>query len=254
MTTQERTSWRTPWLASGLLLAVASVCTVLGFWQLDRAGQSRAIVERYEAARNQPPAAVPLDALAERGSLEGLRYRSIAVEGRYEPEPQFLIDNVVRNGSVGYYVLTPLRVEGQRHRLLVNRGWVQASADRRVLPEIDVPAEPRRVVGRLDALPAPGLRLGDPVVGTDDTGKPEPVQVLSYPTIAELEGRLGQPLADYQLLLDADQPHGFERDFPGPAADPARNLGYAGQWWLFAALAGIAALVVARRALKRRNG
>ncbi|MBN1238684.1 MAG: SURF1 family protein [Gammaproteobacteria bacterium] len=231
-----------------LLAFVAAVCTALGFWQLDRAGQSRAVLERYAEARELPPVSRPLDAL-EPGDAAALRYRSVVVDGRYEPDRQFLIDNIVRDGVPGYLVLTPLRMEDRDARLIVNRGWIRASPDRSVLPAIGVSREPRRVVGRLDELPAPGLKLG----GAPAPAADEPVRVLSYPTMAELESELGHRLIDYQLLLDPDQPDGFARDWEGPAADPARNLGYAGQWWLFAAVAAGAAAVIARRSLRRRT-
>jgi cytochrome oxidase assembly protein ShyY1 len=47
---------RNPWLAVALLAAVAALCTALGFWQLERAGESRALLDRYAAAGGRSPA------------------------------------------------------------------------------------------------------------------------------------------------------------------------------------------------------
>lgn len=248
MATEQNRAGRNPWLAVALLAVVAVVCTSLGFWQLDRAGQSRRLLEQYQAAREQPPLSGEIDRVAEAPSA--LRHRSVEVSGRFDPERQFLIDNIVRDGIPGYLVLTPLELDGRPEYLMVNRGWVRAHPDRRVLPDIAVSAEPRRVVGRLDELPAPGLELGG---GAQADAADEPVLVLSYPTMDELQSLVGRPLLEYQLLLDADQPDGFEREWSGPAADPVRNLGYAGQWWLFATVAAGAAAVVAYRAVRRRH-
>jgi surfeit locus 1 family protein len=249
VTVDDRNSLRNPWLAVTLLTVVAALCTALGFWQLGRAEQSRELLERYSAAGDMPSISRLLEEIAG-ADIAALRYRSVEAEGRYEPERQFLIDNIVRNGVPGYFVLTPFRRADANRLLIVNRGWIRADPDRSVLPGIDVSSERRRIVGRLDVLPAPGLRLGGeaPAVNADVS-----VRVLSYPAMSELERQLGRELFDYQLLLDPDQPGGFERAWRGPSVEPSRNLAYAGQWWLFAAVAGTAALIVARRALLRRS-
>ena len=67
-------------------------------------------------------------------------YRRITARGRYEPQFQILIDNRTHNGQAGYHVVTPLRVEGSDIRLLVNRGWIPAPAERRETPLIETPA------------------------------------------------------------------------------------------------------------------
>jgi surfeit locus 1 family protein len=249
VTADDRNLLRNPWLAVALLAAVAALCTALGFWQLERAGESRALLDRYAAAGGMPPITRPLEDVAS-ANVAALRYRVVEAVGQYEPERQFLLDNVVRNGVAGYMVLTPFRRTDRERLLIVNRGWMRADPYRSVLPDVDVPATSRRIVGRLDALPIPGLRLGGE---SPETGGEDRLRVLSYPTTAELERRLGRPVFEYQLLLDPDQPDGFERAWQGPPVDPSRNIGYAGQWWLFAAIAGAAAFVVARRTLLRRN-
>ena len=45
--------------------------------------------------------------------------------------------------------------------LLVDRGWIPPGATREQLPAIESDDEPRTIVGRLDRLPEPGMRLGD---------------------------------------------------------------------------------------------
>ena len=43
--------------------------------------------------------------------------------------------------------------------MLVNRGWVPASGDRRILPDITVGSGTREVIGRIEWLPRPGIEL-----------------------------------------------------------------------------------------------
>jgi len=236
---------RRPLLAVALLGLAAVICASLGFWQLGRAEESRALAERIAHAAAEPP--IRLRTSDDAG--EALRYRSVEVEGRYVPDRQVLVDNIVHDGVVGYDVLTPFEPRGGGPWLIVNRGWVRADPDRRVLPDVPVDAEPRVVAGILDALPVPGLRLGDPPAGESRA----PLTVISFPTIGDLEAILGRALFGYQLLLAEDEPDGYARDLPGPALTPERHLAYAAQWWLFGSIAGGAAAAVGWRAWRRRN-
>jgi surfeit locus 1 family protein len=228
-----------------LLVAVGLVCARLGLWQLHRAHESRAIEDEIAAAE----AEAPLDALPARASADA-RYRTVELEGRYVPAHQFLLDNAVVDGRAGYYVLTPFDPVDSERWIVVNRGWVAAAPDRNVLPQVPIDGEQRTVSGRLAALPAPGLRLGTPAaIDAND-----PLVVLSYPTMAELEQGLGRPLFGLELQLDPDRPDGFVRKWSAPAVmSPSRHLAYVGQWWALAALAFGIAGVLAVRERKWRN-
>jgi surfeit locus 1 family protein len=240
----ERIGMASTYLAVVGLLALAALFASLGSWQLRRAEASRVTLAQFASgAAGDALATLPthLD--------EGVRFRRVEVEGEYVEAPQFLLDNMLHDGAVGYHVLTALRMSGRREQLLVNRGWVSAGRDRGVLPDVVVEAASRRVTGRLERLPRPGLRLGD-----DDprAGAAAPAIVLQYPTAETLALRLGEPVLDYQLLLDAGEPQGYVRDWRAPGVAPERHLSYAGQWLLLAAGAFATALVMAVRMVRRK--
>jgi surfeit locus 1 family protein len=226
------------------LLVLAALFASLGTWQLRRADASRVTLAQFAGgAAGDALAALPseLD--------DTVRFRRVEAEGEYVVAPQFLLDNMLHDGAAGYHVLTALRVTGLRERVLVNRGWVPAGGDRRVLPDVGVDAGLTRVSGRLERLPRPGLRLGD----NDVAGGSAPAIVLQYPTAAELALRLGEPVLDYQLLLDAAAPDGYVRQWSAPGVAPERHLSYAGQWLSLAAGAFAAAIVMAFRTARRRS-
>jgi surfeit locus 1 family protein len=223
------------------LAALAVVFASLGAWQLRRAESSRATQAQFTSGTaDEPLAALPreLDASA--------RFRRAELEGEYVAEPQFLLDNMLHDGVAGYHVVTALRVRGERRRLLVNRGWVSAGGDRSRLPDIAVEPGLQTVTGRLERLPRPGMRLGSEAGGTAQA------IVLQYPTAAELEERLGAPVFDYQLLLDADARDGYVRDWQAPGVAPERHLSYAGQWLALAIGAFAAAFVMTVRTVRRK--
>ena len=227
------------------LLALGAVFASLGQWQLQRAEASGATRAQFEGAVTEAPlAALPASL------TEADRFRRAKVRGEYRGRPQFLLDNMLHDGVAGYHVLTPLRLAGRREHVLVNRGWVPTGGDRRVLPEVAVGLEPRTVSGRLERLPRPGLRLG---TGADGSEGGDDVVVLQYPTASELMERLGEPLYDYELLLDPDSSDGYVREWEPPGIAPERHLAYAAQWLALAIGAVAAALVMAYRTVRRKT-
>jgi surfeit locus 1 family protein len=224
------------------LLVLAVLFAALGMWQLRRAEASRATLAAFESG-----SAGDVLASLPRALDDDARFRRVEVGGAYVGKPQFLLDNMLHEGAAGYQVLTALRVPGFSERVLVNRGWVPAGPDRSVLPDVTVDEANRTVSGRLERLPRPGLRLGEE---TPDRG--EATAVLQYPTAAELALRLGSPVFDYELLLDASADDGFVRDWRAPGLGPERHLSYAGQWWALGLGALAASVVMTVRAARRK--
>jgi surfeit locus 1 family protein len=66
---------------------------------------------------------------------------------------------------------------------------------------------------------------------------PQWPKLTSFPTMADLSAALGRPLEAQQLLLNADEPLGYVRDWQPTGFGPERHISYALQWWAFAALA-----------------
>jgi surfeit locus 1 family protein len=143
---------------------------------------------------------------------------------------------MVEDGRAGYRVLTPLALaDGQA--VIVDRGWVpKAFGADAVLPDVRVDNRPRTITGRLDRLPRPGIALAT-TPEDKDAGWP---RVVQFPSADELSAALGMDLVNGVVLLDADAPDGFVRNWRPSDFGPERHLGYAVQWF---ALAGT--LVVA---------
>lgn len=171
-------------------------------------------------------------------SVENHRYRHLRLTGHYEPSVQVLLDNMTRAGRVGYEVLTPFVIDAAREgapdgpRVLVNRGWMPASLDRSVLPNVSIAPNRVTIEGRIDRLPRAGLDLGAPA-----TSDGQPVAVLSFPDYADISSVLGSPVYRFQLLLRDDQADGYSRSWAPEADRDQRNFAYAMQWFALAALA-----------------
>jgi surfeit locus 1 family protein len=231
------------WVAIVGLFVLGVLFAALGTWQLRRAEASRTTFAQFASGSADSILVTLPDTLD-----EAERFRRLEVRGELVGQPQFLLDNMLHEGVAGYHVLTALRIPGRREHLLVNRGWVPAGGDRRVLPDVAVGGGSRTVAGRLERLPRPGLRLGE----GDAAGSASRVVVLQYPTAAELARRLGAPVVDYQLLLDPTAPDGYVREWRAPGVQPERHLSYAGQWLSLAIGAVAAAIVMMWKSARRK--
>lgn len=219
-----------PAWAALLTLAAVALFVSLGSWQVGRAHEKQTLVESFQrgATTNVDLGAdVAFDTLP--------RYQHVRAAGQYEPGRQVLIDNMPSStGKPGYRVLTPLRRAESARLLLVDRGWVPLGPAREALPDVQVAASTRTVSGRLDGLPAPGVRVGEAGV-PGDTQWP---RVLNFPRQADLERALGEPVEARILLLDPAEPDGYERAWrPAMQFGPERHYGYAVQWFAFAVVA-----------------
>jgi surfeit locus 1 family protein len=226
------------------LLALAGACGWLCTWQLGRAAESREVSARFEAAGHAAPLEAVPDVLS-----DDRRFQRVALTGRYVAATQVLLDDRVHDGAAGYEVLTALELADGRN-VLVNRGWIRADADRRVLPDVSVDGDEREVSGRLERLPRPGLRLGS---SRGTAPADAPVIVAVYPTAADIGRWLHAQVLDFELLLDADANDGYVRDWQAPVMSPERHLAYAGQWLVFGLGSIAAAVAVARSALAKRT-
>ena len=109
-------------VAALLLLGISVVILVsLGQWQLRRADERRAILAAIEAGRKQAP--LPLSAATP--AHEMAPWRVAEASGQWLPQFSVLLDNRNLDGKPGYWLATPLLLDGgSRQALLVLRGWI----------------------------------------------------------------------------------------------------------------------------------
>jgi surfeit locus 1 family protein len=214
------------WPMTLTTLVVLGVFLSLGRWQWDRG-------EAKEAVWTESARAAPAEPLGMRRTDALPRFAHVALEGSYLPEQQFLLDNRSHQGKPGYEVLTPFLIHDGR-TILVNRGWIPFSGYRDRLPDVsEVPSGAGvylRISGRIEDLPAAGLASGR---APPELQAPWP-RVTSFPTHEELARALVRTLEPRILLLDADAPGGYVREWRPPGLDPSRHYSYAIQWWGFA--------------------
>src|SRR5262252_5889839 len=124
----------TLWPTLGLIVLLAATIS-LGNWQRHRAWEKEAMHEQLERAGHAPAMELP----ATIDDASALRFRSVRIVGEYDAPRQFLIDNKVQGGRVGYHVVAPFKIANDRY-VLVDRGWVAQGASRSRLPQTPPPS------------------------------------------------------------------------------------------------------------------
>ncbi|MGB0449393.1 MAG: SURF1 family protein [Porticoccaceae bacterium] len=196
----------------------------LGYWQLDRADEKRRILAEFVGNQQSAPAT-----LAELDGDSNLQYRSLQLRGKLDATRRLLLDNRVRNGRPGYEVFEVLSPLAGSQKILVNRGWVQASLDRNELPEIAPITGEVRLSGSLYQVLQGGLQLDDGIDAV--TSWPARVGWVSAVRAEEL---FGEEFFAYQLRLDSDSPGALQTGWPTVAVQPEKHTAYAVQWFVMA--------------------
>lgn len=221
------------WVTVAAVLGVA-VTASLGRWQLGRAAQKEALQAAIDARAREPliealsPEAAGLTA---REPSAALLHRRAMVRGVWLAEHTVWLDNRQMHGRPGFFVVTPLRLEGGGV-LLVQRGWMPRNfEDRTRLPALQTPPGQVEVRGILSPPPA---RLYE--LGTTERGA-----IRQNLDLDAFRAETGLPFAGLSLQQSNAEPDrvpadGLLRDWPQPDSGVDRHYGYAFQWFGLCAL------------------
>ena len=224
------------------LMLIAALCVRLGFWQVDRLGERRAVNQAALAARAKP--AIDLRMGAAR-TAEELSDRWVQARGVYDREHEIVLRGQAFQGAPGVYVVTPLRLAGSEAAVLVLRGFVPAPDAVRANTDALVETGTVRVRGLATPIGSGG---GKPLEHADRT-------TWARLDLEALRARLPYPLLPVAVRQtpDSSLPRSPRR-LPPPELTDGPHLNYAIQWFLFAGMAvAFAVLVVGRTKGAVRN-
>jgi surfeit locus 1 family protein len=217
------------WVITLAAFAGAAMTFELGAWQLGRAHEKLAQQASIEQRRSLPP--LVQQALLEANPSEDVIYRPVMVRGTWVARHTVYLDNRQMDGRAGFYVVTPLQLEGSDRTVLVERGWAPRNfSNREQLPPVATPTGVIEVQGRIAPPPAklyefPGAASG-PIRQNLD--------------LAQYRAETGLPLLNLTVRQTGAPSEGLIRDWPEAASGAEKNYGYAFQWW---ALSGLIAIL-----------
>lgn len=218
---------RSFWLLTLAAVLVAGTTFSLGQWQLRRAAQKESVQAAIEAKNML----VALDAtsLGASKNIANEVYRRVAVQGVWQASHTVYLDNRPMSGRTGFWVFTPLVLQGTGQAILVQRGWVPRNfADRARLPEVVTPAGVVTVEGRIAPPPSKLYEFKGVNAGT----------IRQNLDLAAFRLETGLPLLEVSLLQTGAPSEGLLREWAAPNLGVDTHYGYAFQWF------GLCALVV----------
>lgn len=207
----------TRWRAFTAAAVVAIIAFgLLSLWQWNRAEQKRGEFALIEQAMSGPmtPAAELVDPA---------EWQAVTATGDYVPDTSRLVRNRPQDGSNGFWVVTLL--DSEPTDIWVVRGWtpVELAAGPDQAPPAAPPGEVTVEGYARVSQPGP-LRAGADL----------PESQVSSVDVAGLDEAVGTPSQPWFLIASNDP---LLRPVPPPESTDSRNLSYAGQWLLFAAVA-----------------
>lgn len=222
--------FRPRWFPTLIAALLVPLFISAGQWQWNKASAKAGLQRQLDAQGAEPAMQMPAAPVAS----EALRFRTVIARGTYEPQRQILIDNRTYRQQAGFHVLTPLRIEGGNTRVLVNRGWIPGMAEHGRVPDVATPEGVVELSGRAVIPTARFFTLENARQNAREDGTwPRVWQNLDMERYARLAGFPVQPLV---IQLDPQSAGaGFVREWPRPDDRRLTNLGYALQWWTFAA-------------------
>ena len=215
-------------LPATLITIMVVFLTSLGFWQLDRADEKRAIEEAIEVANTGA-----VEIVTTLDGLEAKEYYHLRLKGHYLPEKQFIYDNQIVQQTSGYYVLTPFIIDNSTTAVLINRGFMPWHGQRDQLTDIELSTNTTEIKVQI-SLPVKRMELGESEVNAEF---PILLQSLDLMDMGALSGLDFAPVLG---LLSPESDNGFVRQWKPYTGSIGKHIGYAIQWFLMAlVLAGI---------------
>lgn len=224
-------------LTTILVIAAMGVMVRLGIWQLDRLEWRRAFNARVITQLN----AEQLDLNAEQPAetLYDMEYRSVTVSGMYDYSAEVLLRNQVWENKLGFHVLTPLRIEGSDWVVLVDRGWIpfeDSTAEVRAKYQEPGRVTLRGMIRRGQEKPDFG-GVPDPTLAPGETR----LEAWNVANLARIQTESGLKLLPVYIQQAPDPawsrlPY---RSLPEIEISEGSHLGYALEWFSFAAILGL---------------
>ena len=217
------------WAFLALAVVLGTICVRLGFWQLSRLEERRNRIASVEAGLERP--ALDLSEAAG-GPIEP--YRRAVARGSFSLDGQFLLSPRSYQDQPGYHLVTPLHLDGASSIVLVDRGWIPyEQRDRLADYRIEGSVE-------LHGVTKPAQSSPSFLFGTATSGDVLPTerQTMDLPAI---QTAFDAPLLQVYLALESAPAGAGPAPVPQPELELSEgpHLGYAVQWFGFAAVAYI---------------
>ncbi len=229
---------RLPWLIFTLL--VFSGLVKLGFWQNDRALQKEQRIETI-AQLSQTQALSLEKVLSETNEINDL---PITMNGEFDNEILFLLDNQTNKGQLGYRVYQVF-ISGE-HDVLVNLGWILGSISRQEMPNVQTITGKYQLSGHVRKIEKGIMLMEQVLVKKEWPLRVQQIEIDKFSTL------ISRQLLPFVVYLDKTESVGYEKNWQPIVMPPEKHRAYAFQWFSLA-LAWILLMIFASIKFSRNS-
>lgn len=226
-----------------ITLTAFGILCKLGFWQLERAQQKQRLMSEQAQAQHLTEDGL-LDKLV-RNEITELNLREAEFAAVLFNKQQWLLDNKVYQGKVGYELVVPARVAQTEQVILVNLGWWPAERSRQQLPQVMLP-ETLVVKGLIKSTDFASFSLGE-----SEEQQEYPKRVQSLATIVNYTHP--QTIAPLVLFAESNTIKGHPRLYEPVVMPPEKHQAYAVQWFLLAFFSMVVFVAASLRPKSKEN-
>ena len=231
---------------------VFGIGCLLGNWQITRMQEKIIAANDLMAKEMASPITINRQSL----TLNQVLHRSVVARGTYLVNKTIWLENRPhpqgqdpKTGiAAGFYVLTPMLLEGADGIVWVNRGWAPRNMlDRTKLPEILTPTGVIEVQGIAFEGAARVMNIGGAYSGSESAAS----NILQNFDLNKEAQQFGGKQLPFVIRQSPNHNlDGLSRDWAAPTSGAEKHQGYAFQWF---ALAAVAILFWLITGLKRKD-
>ncbi len=209
-----------------ITLVVFIILIGLGVWQLNRAQYKTQTQQALTLSLQQ----LELEIFLPISEKQNYRFRHVRMNGYFDKDHQYLLDNRVEKGRPGFLVITPFIYANGKAVVLVNRGWLPLGQTRDDLPDISVTDKQQLIHGILADLPGKLPSFGISKVESNGQWP----RIIRDVEIDQINQELGYTMPPYLLQLAQQNEAAYAQNWRPVASGPEKNQSYAIQWFAMA--------------------
>lgn len=200
-------------------LLVIGVTASLGFWQLGRAHEKKALHLRMDQREQAAPLRVGMDKI----DLGPDKWRRAVASGEFAQNLTIYLQNRQQNEHTGFWVMTPLKLTGSDQYVMVLRGWIP-----RNFQAMDLIA-PYKTPQGLTLIA--GLIAPPPSEWFSFFSDPPNAVIRQNVNLKKFADFHHIKLLPYVLRQSGKADDGLGREWPAANTGISTNYGYAAQWF-----------------------
>ena len=215
------------WRAFGpkeLLIIILGVLVIgitasLGFWQLGRAHEKKALHLRMDQREQAAPLRIGRDPV----QLSADIWRRAEATGRFAQDLTVYLQNRQQHEQTGFWVMTPLKLAGSDVYVMVLRGWIPRNFQ---AMDLIAPYKTPQGLTQIDGLIAP-----PPSEWFSFFADPPNAVIRQNVNLKKFAAFHHIKLLPYVLRQSGDAKDGLGREWPAANTGISTNYGYAAQWF-----------------------